>query len=207
MEYKNKDYQKAITEYKIGNDKLSLCMKLSFMSRGEITEYDEETFYFVKEAIILANKQNDEEVKNLCVEFAIKQVQNGNTYLLTAILPEYLQSENDCLKVLNYDLSEGRYRVVLSKIIDFIQKKKSMQIAYLVLKTIHKQGYGNNNVDVDKKEAELYFISKMQNIIETDVMPTSFLGLHYKSDNWGKRFKNDEYVRYIDLAMKIKKAH
>lgn len=114
---------------------------------------------------------------------------------------EFFETPSDCLKAIDkVFMNNDRYRSVLSSIVNYISIKEDFSIAYNVLKKIDR-----HEMNDMKTEIALYFIEKMQDIIDKKIIPKSSFGLHYTSSNWGKGFKNDDYVKYRDIALKYRK--
>lgn len=206
MKYNNQDYQTAIDEYKNG-DCFSLETKIKFLSRRDIPEYDEETYNFIHEALELAKKKNDKKDEGLIASLKglsrrMNEVGAANM-ALSSITSDSLETEYDCVLALEKSLENELYEYPLTKIIHFIKKKRDFHVALVILNKI-------NLINSDlRMEIAKYFIERMQYVIEKDIGVKKVLGglWGYKSSNWNnKEFKNDDYVKYQDLVIKINKS-
>ena len=203
MKYNNQDYQTAIDEYKNG-DCLSLKIEIKFLSRRDIPEYDKESYYFIHEALELAKKKNDFELIASLNELARRMNEVGAANMaLSSIKSDSLETEYDCVLALEKSLENELYEDSLTKIIHFIKKKRDFHVALVILNKI-------NLINSDlRMEIAKYFIERMQYVIEKDIGVKKVLGglWGYKSSNWNnKEFKNDDYVKYQDLVIKINRS-
>ena len=211
MKYNNQDYQSAIDEYKNG-DCFSLKTEIEFLSRRDIPEYDKESYYFIHEALELAKKKQERNPKDKDAEVLIASL-NGLSrrmnevgaanMVLSSIKSDSLETEYDCVLALEKSLENELYEDSLTKIIHFIKKKRDFHVALVILNKI-------NLINGDlRMEIAKYFIERMQYVIEKDIGVKKVLGglWGYKSSNWNnKEFKNDDYVKYQDLVIKINRS-
>lgn len=181
-----------------------LQIEIKFLARGDVPSYDRETFYFINEALQLAKKHNHRNNIATLTELSNKIDGDSAGYAKTSILEGALQTEHDCDVAINKCLENGQYQSVLTNIVEFIRTKRQFHTALVVLQEIDKSVYLGTTKQ--KEDVALYFIERMDEVIAKDIQVKSILGLHYKSDAWGKTsFKNDDYVHYTDLVKHLKK--
>ena len=207
-QYTRENYKNAIEEYRYGDDSM-LQIEIKFLSRGDVPSYDRETFYFINEALQLAKKWKHRNNIATLTELSNKIDGDSTGFAKTSILEGALETEHDCVVAINKCLENGQYQSILTRIVEFIRNERQFHVALIVLQEIDKSVFlGNSNSSSKLKEdVALYFIERMDEVIKNDIQVKTFLGLHYKSDLWGKNsFKNDDYVHYTDLVKKLKKA-
>lgn len=199
--YSTESFRNAIDEYRNLQIDTMINAELKYLSRDDIPEYDIESQNFLEEVLQLAKKYNNQGIIAKCQEVSTQMNKTGKgAYAETAILEDSLVTENDCLVLIEKLLNNDQYQSGLTKIVEFIKKKRSFHTAYHVLKKIHEAKISNRIIS--KEDVALYFIERMQIVINEEVKLKSYFGLHYKSETWGKDFKNDDYVHYHDLAKK-----
>lgn len=204
-QYTNEDYKNAIEEYRHG-DYSMIQSEIKFLSRCDVPSYNKETFFFIDEALKLAKQWKHEDIIAALTELSNKIDGDSTGFIKTSILEDALVTEHDCVVAINRCLENGQYQSILTKIVEFIRKKKQFHVALVVLQAIDKSVFlGKSNSDLNQKEdVALYFIERMDEVIKNDIQVKSIIGLHYKSESWDS-FKNDDYVHYTDLVKKLKK--
>lgn len=199
--YKNRNYWDAIQEYKSGNRR-AVDTELSFLVRGNVPEFEEDAFHFISDVSALALEKADRRVIAKCTELAEQMRMNGDSgFAYTYVVGESLQTEHDCIVALKNCLDNGMYQSVLTNIVEFVRGERNFHTAYAALKVIDDAHISN------KLDVALYFIERMQEVIDEEIRPQSIIGLHYTSKYWTrKQFKNDDYVHYQDLVLKFRRS-
>lgn len=199
-QYKNKKYFDSIVKYAKSENCSGVETELKGLSRDNgIDASDSDLTYFINDVLNIAKKLGHNEIIARCRELSnhMKKI-SGTSGAHSSVIEDALETESDCVKAFNECYEDGYYESVLFKIIECIKRTKDFHIALAILRKICETSI--NNPIASKHDVALYFIERVDIVIENDICVKKNGGVlgKYYSVTW-KKFDHKDYKEYLKL--------